>query len=281
MCTANQFPLSSSARNGFWTAVLLLGLTSGCAALRTPETQITAASGAYEAVHITYQQSAGQFPRPTEAASGVQHALFTVPVPATERTSGPVKVRTLSLQYPHPAGRVGFALAELIIEKSVAADAASRQTPTSGGASEPAKSASWLSRFNDMLCENLPGVVFISGVEEAWALDISMAEVDSIVQALDAQGYFADAVPAGAVGFPAGGPMLAARVNGLDIQRQWRSASELNQLVWRVRSEGKLVSHRRPVARLRAAEAPAPPAPLVPHILRLPPVVEPLGEQSG
>jgi hypothetical protein len=276
MCAEYRFRLVGVAGSRLGTAVLWIALSSGCSALRTPETHIGAAAGVFDAVQITYQQSSGPVAKPAEPASGVQLASYSAPLPAAQPTGGPHKIRTLSLQYPHPDGRVGFALAEVVVEKPLAPSAPPGQMPDNSRAAESVKSTLGLSWFSNLLRDNLPGVAFADGVEEAYALDIPIAEVDQIVRALDAQGYFADREPVPGV-IPAGGPMLATRVNGLAVQRQWRSAPELNELVWRVRSEGTLVSHRKPVERLRPAEAatPAPSAaPPAPLITRLPAVVE-------
>ena len=187
------------------------------------ETHIGAAVGVFDAVQIAYQQSSGPAAKPAEAASGVQLASYSAPFPTAKPTGGPHKIRTLSLQYPHPDGRVGFALAEVVVEKPLAPNALPGQTPNNSSPAEPVKSTLGLSWFSNLLRDNLPGVAFADGVEEAYALDIPIAEVDQVVRSLSTRRAILPTARAPGV-IPAGGPMLATRVNGLAVQRQWRSA---------------------------------------------------------
>jgi len=138
-----------------------------------------------------------------------------------------------------------------------------------GTADPSGESNSWLGGLSRLLRDNLPGVAFGDGVEQAWALDIPVAEVDLVVQTLDAQGFFAEVTPAAEFASPATSPLLAARINGLRVEKRWGSTAELETLIARVRREGKLVSHLQNVERIKV-ESPEPASVL----LRLPQVVD-------
>lgn len=255
----------SRSRFALGLCALALQFATGCHVFR-PESQLTGARGNYDAVRLAYQLPAGQLAPRSDAASGVKLASHQVAT-AADRTGGETRVRTLTLQYPHPQGRGGYALAELVIEKPTAPGA-----PAPGAASDPATPPGPVDWLCGVIRDNLPGVAYADNVVAAYALDIPMADVDRIVQLLDIQGYFAEGVQpafyvAGGGAPGADAPLIAARINGVDIDRQWRVTPELNDLVWRVRNEGRLVAHRQPAQRLR------PSAPRTPLLLRLPPVV--------
>jgi hypothetical protein len=265
MKTNNLSHIGSRSHLVLGLCALAIQFTTGCHVFR-PESQLSGVKGNYDAVRLSYQLPAGQLAPRSDAASGVKLASHQVAA-AADRTGGETRVRTLTLQYPHPQGRGGYALAELVIEKPTAPG---EQTP--GATPEPAAQPGWYDRCRGVLRDNMPGVAYADNVVAAYALDIPMADVDRVVQLLDIQGYFAEGIQpvsyAAVGGAPAAeAPLVAARINGVDIDRPWRVTPELNDLVWRVRNEGRLVAHRQPAQRLR------PSAPRTPLLLRLPPVV--------
>jgi hypothetical protein len=227
-----------------WIALAL----GGCAAVSTPETQISASRTRFESALISYRTDpVSAEPAPAKPAAGVQLAAFFQPPPAAGKLT-----RLLQIQYPHPAGRAGYARVELIL------------------GSAGAKSADgWPAQFRRALRENMPGMSNAEGIAEAWALDVPAGEIDRILERLEEQGYFTAGTS------QAAGTSLTAKIDGNEFQRPWHRSGELEALSLRVRREGKLVSHRQP---LEPAPLPTQPLDALPaasaaaFMVRLPPV---------
>jgi hypothetical protein len=196
-------------------------LAAGCTTLRPAETQLRPVGNrapSYDSATISYRLPSAA----PQSAGEVQTVSYSSP-PAT-----PARTQILSIEYPHPAGKRGFALAEVIVARDPATVADNR-------------SNDWLAGFRRMARDRMPGITYGEGIESAWALDVPIAEVDELIARLDAQGYFADK------NRPTAGAELSARINGLSFSKPWQSVPELNALVGQVRREGKLVSHRQPL----------------------------------
>ncbi len=216
------------------------GRRAGCRLreLRTPETQLRplgAKPQAYASAAITYRLQP-----PPPAGGDVELASYSTQ-PVASQTAAPSRTQILSIEYPHPAGRRGYALAEVIVAREAASDAANR-------------SGSWLAAMRRVARDRMPGLTYAEGIQSAWALDVPIAEVDLLIRRLDAQGYFADSKA------PLAGADLAARIDGRSFSKPWSSVPELNTLVRNVRRQGKLVSHREPL------ELPSPSQPIEPVI---------------
>lgn len=140
-------------------------------------------------------------------------------------------VARLNIQYPHPEGKAGFGLAEVIIESP---------KPSQAPETKPIVSR-WLTAFGEVARDVLPGVRLSEGVDEAWAMDLPRGEIDRILSAMSQHGYFArNSRP------PQPGIDLAARVDRFQTARPWRREPELDVVLERVRQEGQLVSYIRP-----------------------------------
>jgi hypothetical protein len=204
---------------------------TGCAAFRSGETQLGANSAtrdSFASAAITYRLDPEPLAQTQAPASETQLVSYTQETP---RPTTPQNVQLLSVKYPHPAGRKGYALAEVVVAN-----------PSAG---EADKGAGWLDGVRRATRDYLPGVAYGDGIESAWALDVPVADVDHLIHGLDGQGYFGDS------SVPVAGVELSARVNGLGFQKQWHTVPELNALITRVRREGKLVSHREAADLLR------------------------------
>ena len=181
-----------------WFVALAAACVVGCSALRPAETQLHpggAKARSYDSVAINYRM-----PRQTRARGDIQPVSYAA-------TPGGC-TQYLSIAYPHPAGRPGKALVELI----VARDPAELSGQSSG---------SWPAKFRRLLNDYLPGLAFAEGIESAWALDVPITEVDELVDQLDRQGYFSDSKR------PTTGAELTARINGLAFSKPWPAVPEL------------------------------------------------------
>lgn len=153
--------------------------------------------------------------------------------------SRPGKVQTLSIQYPHPKGKAGYARAEWISERPTGSAGAG---PIAGESSaKGASAAGWMSSMGRALRDNLPGIRFREGIDEALGLDVPLAVVERALGALESQGYFAPdpSLPPSAV-------QIATNINGVSQNRPWRTVQELDAIASRVRHEGQVVSHTAP-----------------------------------
>ncbi len=229
----------------------------GCAAISTPETQISASRTRFESALIRYRTDpVSAEPSPVAPATGVQLAVFTQPTSQPADARQPT--RLLQIQYPSPAGRIGYARVELII-----------------GSTITKSDDKWPAQLRRVLRENMPGMNCAEGIAEAWALDVPASEIEQILERLEEQGYFS------AGGSPTAGIFLSAKIDGSEFQRPWQCCDELEALSRRVRREGKLVSHRQP---LEPAPSPTqisaafPAAQAAVFLERLPPI-EPAGDR--
>jgi hypothetical protein len=215
----------------FLAGALLLGSMSGCQSLNPRSVQIDAASGRFQSAQLTYQVDTGRLSQPIQTAriEGQQVSYQQLPSsPLPDRS----KAR-LSVQYPHPNGRAGFALAEVIVE----ADGRAEKTSSGAGQSTFQR---MVGSFKDAMNDILPGMTYDSGVREAWAMDVSKEQLDLLVGGLANSGYFQYG-PA-----PTPGIEVFTRLDGKIIRKNWRQVPELDAFIERVRHEGKLVSYVRP-----------------------------------
>jgi hypothetical protein len=211
----------------------LLGTAPGCQSLNPRSVQIDAASGRFQSAQLTYQVDTGRLSQPIQTAriEGQQVSYQQLPSsPLPDRS----KAR-LSVQYPHPNGRAGFALAEVVIE----ADGRAEKTSSGAGQSTFQR---MVGAFTETMNDILPGMTHDSGVREAWAMDVSKEELDLLVGGLGNSGYFQYG-PA-----PTPGIEVFTRLDGKIIRKNWRQVPELDAFIERVRHEGKLVSYVRPAS---------------------------------
>ncbi len=89
----------------------------------------------------------------------------------------PSTTQILSLKYPHPDGKKGMALAEIVTGSPVEAQA---------------EGSAWLAGTRKFFREKLPGVSYAEGITAAYALDVPIADVERAIASLDNQGYFGE-----------------------------------------------------------------------------------------
>jgi len=227
-------------RAGTWTvfAAIIL-ISSGCAMLRGPEAQINFAADRYKSVEVLYRFE----------TAGAHQTSFT----ALSAPSAAGVIQSLAIKYPHPAGRVGQARVELVVEK----------IPTPGAVS-PNPDAGWMGSFGRITRQNLPGIAFEGNVIAAWGMDVPVTQLDPIVEQLKSQGFFT------ATTNISRDVNLGARVNGVGGERPWVRVSELDALVVRMRKEASFVSHKGLIASSFSATPTAAAAPPSTHFVFAP-----------
>lgn len=206
-------------------AVGVLGtcLLAGCSWLPARKVPLDAATGFYQSASLTYRLDAGKLQQPLDVACVEGQTVRYEQVassPLADQSIG-----TLSIIYPHPAGRGGFAQTKFTLDSSPA---------------KP-KTAPNHNPFSKKPPQPIPAVA-TSQVEihEAWALDIPSGESDQYFKLLSSQNFFNTERPAPV------GAQLTVNINGREVHKNWDPIVELNALVQRVRREGQLVSYVRP-----------------------------------
>ena len=218
-------------RGEWMLAAALVAAASGCESLHPRTVQIDAASGRYQSAQLTYQLDNGRLSQPVQTAriEGQQVSYQQLPsTPLPDRSHA-----RLSVQYPHPRGRAGYALAEVVIESDQRGEKAGATVAKSGF-------QKFVGGLTDALNDILPGMVYGNGVREAWALDIPKEDLDQLVGSLANSGYF-NYGPA-----PTPGVDVLTRLDGKLIRKNWRQVPELDAFIERVRHEGTLVSYVSP-----------------------------------
>ncbi|MEX2119507.1 MAG: hypothetical protein WD847_07920 [Pirellulales bacterium] len=220
--------------------ICLASALAGCAGFKPREAEIhpdvVESDGLYRSALVSYQVDAGGV-NPSNAA-GYQ-VSFQAPPPVSQAPA-----RRLSIQYPHPRGLAGLALAEVVFESAA-------PEPAADGTSAWRR---WMAAADRVARNTLPGVQWADGVEEAWALDIPRSDLDRVLAGLFEAGYF-NRRPG-----TTGEVDLSATVDGALLNQRWGRVDELDALIERVRQEGQLVSYTR-APRSRSTESAGPTVP--------------------
>lgn len=209
-------------------AVCLAVALSGCSALQPQSLRIDSAAGMYRGVTLTYRVDSGQLSEPLTVARIAAHQVTQESVPSSSYPDR--SVARLSIRFPHPDGKAGYALAELVV--------VSRAPPKS----QVKKAAwqQWVDGFAATARDILPGMKLSDDVHEAWAMDVAKSDLDRVIMALEQSGYFANPSKAGV------GVELAVRVDNFQANKNWTREPALDILMERIRQEGRLISYEHP-----------------------------------
>ncbi len=192
------------------TGVLLL---TGCQLPPLKRMPLDATAGLYERAVLTYHVDAGQLNIPLAVTRITGQGVSYEDVPSSSLANQSTGV--LAIEFPHPAGREGFALATMTLNTAV---------PTEGAAAAKDKT------------EKSTG----SLVREVWKLDLPTAELDAAMETLR-QANFVASEPKTNPGI-----VISARLNGREIQKKWDPIPTFDVLMQRVRRDGQLVVYERP-----------------------------------
>jgi hypothetical protein len=218
-------------KRGTWLLAVLVA-AAGCESIQPRTVRIDSTVGIYQTATLTYRIDAGKLSEAVKVAN-----ITGRQVSYEQKPSGPYPDRSialLSLQYPHPLGRPGYALAEVVVE--------ARKPPTNTVDTKKSAWRRWADDMHKLLTQNsLPGVKLANGIHEAWTLDIPRTELDGVIGQLSQTGYFHLA------GNPAPGVNVSCKIDGQQINKQWGHVSALDALIDRVRHEGQLASYTRPL----------------------------------
>ncbi|HJT32231.1 MAG TPA: hypothetical protein VJ783_09330 [Pirellulales bacterium] len=215
--------------------VVRLGLaaalaTAGCTNLQPRTVRIDSAAGMYQNVNIDYRVDTGRLSEPLIVSRIAGRRIRQQLIPSSPYADR--SVARLSIQYPHPEGKEGYALAEVVIET---------RAPRRAGQARKSVWQQWVGGFSDAARDLVPGMPTSDTVYEAWAMDLPRSELDRAVGGLSQGGFFISPPR------PAAGVNLAAKIDGYPIVKQWTHVPELDSLVERVRQGGQLVSYNHPI----------------------------------
>ncbi len=223
-----------------WAALLVASLSLGCSSLAVTrplpwhKMPLDASTGFYQSATMVYRLDAGRMQQPLDAARVEGQKLWYEQVassPMPDESTG-----TLTISYPHPAGRQGLAQVKFELDSHA-----------------KKKSSAWnLNPFASQSATAAPGKVTTSQPElhETWVLDIPSAESDGYFKVLGAQSFYDTQRP------QSNAAHLVVTINGKRLEKTWDPIPQLNLLIQRVRGQGQLVAYSRPDV-LAGRQAPA------------------------
>jgi hypothetical protein len=151
-------------------------------------------------------------------------------------------VSQLQVKYPHPQRGAEFAQVRLIIERL--------PEGVSSGLNPSSKLARWWRTTQD----ELPGLKGADWYQETWATDIPRAEVESVIALLRKAEYFGDG---GALGATVD---LSVEMDQKRVHQDWVHIPQLDMLIVRARTHGKLVASVKPPGLEPSGTTPASPS---------------------
>jgi hypothetical protein len=172
------------------------------------------ASGGFEKARLSYRVDTDRLNGRKSQAEGTLVSYNGAPsnkLPANSKAS-------LEIRSPHPDKREGLAQVRVRIES---------QGESSGVA--------WLAWWRSAK-EELPGLKGAGWTQETWVLDIPQSELRGILGSLRGAGYFYTFAP------PHDATLLETELDGTRLTKKWTQVRELDALIYRARTEGRLVS---------------------------------------
>lgn len=195
--------------------LVVLAMLAGCSALGGKKVASNGTPASFDKARLSYRIETDRLngSRRKEAGSKLasfhQAPLHPLPVGA---------YAMLEVYYPHPDRKAGLAQVRVRIEN---------QQPKSGS-----KLLSWWSKAK----EELPRLAGSAGWQETWVVDIPQSELKQLVNALGEAGYFYAFAP------PHDATLVETELDGTRLTKKWTQVPELDALVHRARTEGRLAS---------------------------------------
>jgi hypothetical protein len=183
-----------------------------------------------------------------EAENAITHTKFqSCSLIYRHFATGTSREIIVTAQYPAKTGRAGHARVEVIVLKN-------------GATGKP----SWVAGLSKMIRDHVPGVQLPEGVEEAYGLDVPLAELERAIHSLADTGYFVNGHPEGSEA------QIDLTVDGQHSNRGWQTVRGIEAIASKAKHEGDLVSVSgmpqdllKPMVRV-AVNASPPPIPTFP-----------------
>ncbi|HEX4130730.1 MAG TPA: hypothetical protein VHZ24_11865 [Pirellulales bacterium] len=227
----------AAARRGHGTlrvvcSAALLFAIGGCKIPgRQDRVRLDSAAGIYDSAHVTYRLDASKLCEPMAIAK-IEGQLVSYQDNPSSPVAGSAR-GVLTVDYPHPAGRVGFARCRVVIESHPVPIPTSPKSTTAhvtGSVESGLKSLKSPWSRNDM-------------IYESWTLDVPKIELDRAIGQVNESGFFSGKM---ANGEKVAGVDIDVTLDGAHVHRQWRTVGGLDELMLHVRRAGQLESYRRP-----------------------------------
>jgi hypothetical protein len=209
-------------------AALGLSVFEGCGSMPVPwrKVPLDAATGFYQDASLVYRVDAGKLQQPLDVARIDGQTVSYEQVASSPLVDQSIGI--LSITYPHPGGRAGYAQVKFTLESNPG---------------KAKKSQSW-NPLKSPAKDSHPTALATSqpDVHESWLFDIPSGESDQFFKLLSSQGFYQTQKP------DSTGVQLTVKINGKEVQKNWDQIPEFNALVQRVRREGQLWAYVRPGA---------------------------------
>lgn len=199
--------------------------------------QPTASAEHVEIVYEAHPSNGAAF-KPVEEKPSDRGIIPSSHVTETDSSDHQWAIAKLSIQYPHPDGRLNYARATVELKgvdcgnfcdrKSLAAKHDDRVQDRKERWND--RAVQWFYRWKPTSEEPPPGAVAV--------LDIPKAEIDILIEQLRKEGFFESR---GETGGPA---KVAVQQNRRKTTRNWTYEPALDDLVERVWSEGHVANHK-------------------------------------
>jgi hypothetical protein len=193
-------------------------MAAGCAALKGSKPRLDSSAGMFDRAEVSYRVEASRINRLQPRASGVEGQLVSYQPPLDMRLPQNA-FADVQIAFPHPDKREGYAQVTVRVV-----------TPPG---QEPAEGGNWWSKsvFNFSALKRKDAVL------ETWVLDLPQNELSAIINDLHNSGYFTryDKTAAGA--------QIQTQLDGAKVSKTWRQVPQLDALVVRVRTQGRLLSN--------------------------------------
>jgi hypothetical protein len=199
-------------------ALVSLAAVAGCSVFKSGNVPLDSSAGLFDKARLRYEVDTDRV-NSTAAPRRGEGQLVSYQQQATPRL--PVNARaSVDIRYPHPNKREGMAQVQVRIKSHAGKKSAEA----------PAWKRWWLSTR-----DVLPGWNDAGSANETWVLDIPKSELATIVSRLNTSGYFA--------GYEKSeGTEIVTELDGSKVAKSWHQVPEIDALVMRVRTEGRLVS---------------------------------------
>lgn len=191
----------------------LAAAIAGCSAFSSGKTRLDSSAGMFDKAEVSYRVDAARLnaaPRPEgQLVSYQPQAVAALPAGSEAE---------VDIVYPHPEKREGHAQVTVRVF-------ASKNSGEEGRISKWWKSGLKLS-----------GLSSTAAPLEVWTLDVPQNDVAGIINGLHNTGYFTSYEK------PAEGAQVETVLDGAKVSKTWRQVPQLDALIVRVRTQGRLIS---------------------------------------
>jgi hypothetical protein len=187
---------------------------AGCSAFQG-KPLLDSSAGMFDKAELNYRIETSRI---DPAVSRVEGQLVSYQSAAAEKPLPVGFVADVAIAFPHPEKRQGYAQVTVRLFDAGAAG-------ESGGMGQW-----WKSGLKGS------GLVGQGKAEEMWRLDIPQNELAGIINDLHNSGFFTS------YDKPSEGAQIQTRLDGAKVSKTWRQVPQLDALIVRVRSQGRLLS---------------------------------------